>query len=381
MKVLHVVRRYGPVGGMERYVWEATQALRDLGHQVEVVCEVCSARPAGIVVHELGTVLPRPRWLALLRFGMRVRRWLQAHPHPGWLVHSHERLGCHDVTTFHGPPFATIFEKPWWRWISVRVAMQLFLEIRELAVPRQVIPVSDQVARQLLHYYPWVRSRLVAPVVPAVADPFATLRTVPGSCVTRATTPDATSAHPGSRHVIGFVGREWRRKGLVEALELAGRLRLVRPEVELLIVGPTAGELAGLSGRVRASGAVCRLVPWSARVPYEEMDVLLHPARSEPFGMVITEALAAGVPVVVSEACGAASVVTAAHGEVVPLGAGPERWLAALERQLDRTTPVPPYRRSWVQAAHETEGVYGVRRLPAVSAAGAAGAVPLRTVH
>lgn len=367
MKVVRAVRRYGPVGGMERYVWEATQALRDLGHEVEVVCEVCTARPAGIVVHELGTVMPRPRWLALLRFGMGVRRWLQANPRPGWVVHSHERLGCHDVTTFHGPPFATIFEKPWWRWLSLRVVMQLFLEIRELAVSRQVIPVSDQVARQLLHYYPWVRSWLAAPVVPAVAE-----------------APVFPPVPRRGRHVIGFVGREWRRKGLAQALDLVGRLRQVRPDVELLIVGPEPEDVAEL---MRARGTACRLVPWSARVPYEAMDVLLHPARSEPFGMVVTEALAAGVPVVVSEACGAASVVTYMHGDVVPLDAEPAHWLAALERQLDRTTPVPPYRRSWIQAARETEAVYGVRRppaavpAPAAVAASAAGTGPMRAVH
>jgi hypothetical protein len=85
MKLIQVVRRYGPVGGMERYVWELTHELRNLGHEVLVLCEVCLAdRPRGIVVHELGTIAPRPRWLALLRFGGRVARWLEEDPHPGW---------------------------------------------------------------------------------------------------------------------------------------------------------------------------------------------------------------------------------------------------------------------------------------------------------
>ena len=51
-RILHVVRRYGPVGGMERYVWELTRELQQLGHQVTVVCERCHAeKPAGIEVH------------------------------------------------------------------------------------------------------------------------------------------------------------------------------------------------------------------------------------------------------------------------------------------------------------------------------------------
>ena len=70
LKVLYVVRRYGPVGGMERYVWEVTRELAALGHQVVVVCERCHMeKPQGITVHELGEITQRPRWLSLLRFG------------------------------------------------------------------------------------------------------------------------------------------------------------------------------------------------------------------------------------------------------------------------------------------------------------------------
>lgn len=78
MQLLHIVRRFGPVGGMERYVWELTRALAAAGHNITVVCESmqADAAPAGITVVELGTVRPRPRWLAHLRFRAGYR--------PGW---------------------------------------------------------------------------------------------------------------------------------------------------------------------------------------------------------------------------------------------------------------------------------------------------------
>lgn len=44
LELLHVVRRYGPVGGMERYVWELTIELQRLGHEVTVVCGVVMPR-------------------------------------------------------------------------------------------------------------------------------------------------------------------------------------------------------------------------------------------------------------------------------------------------------------------------------------------------
>ena len=139
MRILHVVRRYGPVGGMERYVWEITRELHNLGHEIEVVCEICLAdKPQGITVHELGVIAPRPRWVSLLRFGRRVNSWLGENPHPDRLIHSHERLNSHHITTFHGPPFASVFEKPFWRLLSIRVLMQLYLERRELQTARAI---------------------------------------------------------------------------------------------------------------------------------------------------------------------------------------------------------------------------------------------------
>ena len=137
VQVVHVVRRYGPVGGMERYVWETTRALAARGVEVAVLCEALHApMPAGVVVHELGDIAPKPRWLSLLRFSRRAARWLAANPAPRQIVHSHERMGVHHVTTFHGPPFATILERAWWRRASVRVFAQLWLERRELCSPQ-----------------------------------------------------------------------------------------------------------------------------------------------------------------------------------------------------------------------------------------------------
>ena len=169
LNLLHVVRRYGPVGGMERYVWELTLQLQKMGHHVTVICERCHAeKPEGIRVHELGDVAPRPRWLAALRFDRHVVRWLADNPQPDTVIHSHERISSHDITTFHSPPFATVFEKPWWKRISLRVAMQLFLERRELCRARYIVPNSQFIKRQLTHYYPEMACKLTSPAIPGV---------------------------------------------------------------------------------------------------------------------------------------------------------------------------------------------------------------------
>jgi len=340
MKILFIVRRYGPVGGMERYVWELTRELGNLGHDVEVLCEVCLAeKPHGIAVHELGVIAPRPRWLSLLRFGRRAARWLEANPRTGWLIHSHERVDVHHVTTFHGPPFASVFEKPFWRLLSIRVLMQLYLERRELSRPLYIVPNSQVIRQQLAHYYPKLAGKLTVPIVPGVQP--VTLRS-----------PRTAPADGG---IIGFVGKEWQRKGLPLAVEIVACLRKRRPDLELWVIGPQAEEIRPFFDGWQGG---YRLLGWSDQSHYAEFDVLLHPARSEPYGMVISEAMAARVPVVVSDVCGAAAQITADAGAVVPLDAPCEQWAEEVEKQLRRNDAPPQFVRDWNDVAREYETIY-----------------------
>ncbi len=342
MKIIHIVRRYGPVGGMERYVWETTHELVKLGHQVQVICEVCAAeKPQGIEVHELGRMFYRPRWLYYWRFGRRVEKWLRAHPQPGWLIHSNERVGMHDVTTFHGPPFASVREKPWWKKISLRVAMQLYMERRELRVAQKIVPNSEIIARQLARFYPEYAHKITQPVVPGV---------LPG--VMR--TPHVVAADGG---IVGFVGREWQRKGLPLAVAICGELRKQRPRLEMLVVGPDEKEIKHLFADW--SGGY-RLLGWRTDSEhFKQIDVLLHPAKAEPYGMVISEAMAARVPVVVSDACGAAAQVSREAGEVMPLSAPLQEWVEALSLQLNRAQAPEAFVRGWDVVAEEFVAIYG----------------------
>lgn len=341
LKLIHIVRHYGPVGGMERYVWEMTQELTKLGHEVIILCEVCHASPpASIAVHELGKLQPRPRWLAYMRFSKRVESWLSTHSHSAHLIHSHERVGVHDITTFHGPPFASVRDKPWWKKISLRVAMQLWLERRELQVAKNITPNSTIIAKQLAYYYPEYAHKLTMPIVPGV---------IPG-CVR------SFRNVPSDGGIVGFVGREWQRKGLPLAVKIVSLLRKSRPNLELWVIGPSPEEIVPL---FREWQGGYKLLGWRIdNAHFEQIDVLLHPAKAEPYGMVISEAMAASVPVVVSDACGAAEQVSLLSGVVLPLSASIPEWTEAVTRQLQRQEPPPAFVRGWDEVAREAEQVY-----------------------
>jgi len=64
------------------------------------------------------------------------------------------------------------------------------------------------------------------------------------------------------------------------------------------------------------------------------------------------------VPVVVSDACGAAAQVSAGAGAVVQLVAPIEQWKRAVAAQLDRTDTIPAFVRGWDVVAHEYENIY-----------------------
>jgi len=329
LHILHVSRRFGPVGGMEGYVWHIAGEMAAKGHHIEVLCEslMADAPPKGVVVHALGRIAPKPRWLSHMRFSGRVHRWLTENPDAQRIVHSHERTADHHITTFHGPPFATILEKPWHRRLGLRVQANLWLEKREVcgAQVRAVVPNSILIGESLQQLYPCIGKRLTEPVIPGVGY-----------------IPSRTDQSIPSRGgVVGFVGKEWKRKGLDRAIDIVEQMSRSRPELEFVVAGPDPEEIRPLFGnralRFKLLGQT------DARPLFAGFDLLLHPARMEPFGMVITEALSAGVPVVASDRCGARSEVDVSR--ILPLDASTDQWADCALAALGR--PQPPYRHGW----------------------------------
>jgi phosphatidyl-myo-inositol alpha-mannosyltransferase len=130
---------------------------------------------------------------------------------------------------------------------------------------------------------------------------------------------------PGDRLRILFVGREEERKGLPVLLSAFAGLRRHIP-TQLDIVGATPEAVEPLL--VDAEGGT-ESVEAHGHVPDEELwrylheaDVLCAPSLGgESFGMVLTEAFAAGTPVVASDIAGYRQVVTHGRdGVLVPHG-------------------------------------------------------------
>jgi UDP-glucose:(heptosyl)LPS alpha-1,3-glucosyltransferase len=102
-----------------------------------------------------------------------------------------------------------------------------------------------------------------------------------------------------------FVGWEFRRKGLATVLEAMAAISFNRPN--LLVVGGDSiqpfmkqAKRLEIVDWIHFVGAQSNILPylWSS-------DIFVFPTRYEPFGIVIAEAMAAGLPVVTSRCAGA----------------------------------------------------------------------------
>jgi UDP-glucose:(heptosyl)LPS alpha-1,3-glucosyltransferase len=109
-----------------------------------------------------------------------------------------------------------------------------------------------------------------------------------------------------NRILLLFVAADFNIKGLDRVIEALSALRFVaRSQFELWIVGngkqanyePRLQQLTGLN--YRFWGGQTELAPF-----YFASDLLVHPARKEAAGMVLAEAAAARLPMLISDICG-----------------------------------------------------------------------------
>jgi phosphatidylinositol alpha-mannosyltransferase len=126
---------------------------------------------------------------------------------------------------------------------------------------------------------------------------------------------------PGEPLRIAFVGQAVERKGLPVLLRAFEGLR-EQVAAELAIVGVTAEELAPLLVDPTGVKALGRVDDAERQRVLRDADLLCAPSLGgESFGMVLTEAFAAGTPVIASDIAGYRDVVTdGADGLLVPRG-------------------------------------------------------------
>lgn len=160
---------------------------------------------------------------------------------------------------------------------------------------------------------------------------------------------------------ILFVGRLDRRKGFGCLLDSFLRLKPIYPDLRLTVVGPFDPALCQPYRRLAAAQGVTD-IDFVGYVPPEQLPAFYHQADIfcapslgfESFGIVLLEAMAAGLPVVASDIAGYRSVIhPGREGWLVPPGE-PESLAAALRHLIDH----PQQRRAMGRRGQQQAELY-----------------------
>ena len=167
---------------------------------------------------------------------------------------------------------------------------------------RRVIAVSTGVGRELQEFYGLSAGQVT--VIPNGVD-HAVFH--PVDAAARAALRTRLGL-PADRCIALFVGGDWERKGVRDAISAVAGL----PDVTFVIVGngdegamrAHAARVGG-TGNVLFAGASCTPEQW-----YQAADLLLFPSRYEAFSLVTLEAAACGLPIVAHAINGTEDLIT-----------------------------------------------------------------------
>ncbi len=298
-------------GGVQNHVRDLAETLLGLGHEVSVLAPADDdeSLPPYVVSAGRAVAVPYNGSVARLAFGpisaARVRRWLADGDFD--VLHVHEPMNpslsmlavmyakCPVVATFHTA-------------ITRSRAMAAAQGVLQLVLEKITarIAVSDLARRVQVEHL--AGGAWEVPNGVAVAK-FAHAVPLPG--------------WPGPGCALGFLGRFTEsRKGFATLLDAFARLAPDRPGLRLLVAGPgDPDELeipAGIADRVTFLGKVSE--EDKARM-LRSVDVYVAPnTGGESFGMILTEAMAAGTPVVASDLDAFRRVLDGGHaGALFPI--------------------------------------------------------------
>jgi len=359
-------------GGAEHYSIALVEQLA-VQHEMHVFAQHIEHHWPEVTYHRVSQPLVRPRWLNQLWYASATwwatRRGFD-------LVHSHENTWHGQVQTVHVLPikFNLLQGLTGWRlglrWFKIATSPRLLaywaLERSRFSLkpgPRCIVLTSQTLMASTLQAYPACESALQV-ITPGVDS-------VPGL----ATPEEKMSARlvlglPARGQCLLFVGNDYRKKGLSTLLEA---FRQCPKHVYLAVVGHP-GQVPIFKAQALASDLADRVFFLGSlrdvRLAYRAADVLVHPTREDTFAMVVLEAMAHGLPVLVSGAryCGIAALFTHDQEALVlddpcdalALAAALQRVLtdADLRARLSQAALGFARQHQWTTSAGQQEAIY-----------------------
>jgi len=382
MRVFMLSWEYPPriIGGLARHVEGLSGALASLGHEVHVITLDFPQAPyeegeGSLHVHRVPVSVPAPSfhsWVLLFNHFFEKRAGQLAHEFGAPdVIHIHDWLTVPAgvatkhllrtplVMTFHSTEASRSSNSQ-----STESAMVGGLEWWGSFEAARVIAVSGWMKSEVL-------TRLRTPVekVDQIPNAVESLK-FDGPIDTKETR--AKWGVKEGQKMITAVGRLTPQKGFDDLIRAYPAIRRAVPESRLVVVGEghMRAELESVAEQehVRDGTTFAGFISDNDLVAaLRSSDVVVVPSRSEPFGIIALEAMAAGVPLVVSRVGGLAEIVEDSVDGIEVEPNSPSAIAAATVRILsDRELAARLAARgeekarmySWENVAKRTLGVY-----------------------
>ena len=319
MKLAFLLFEYFPFGGLQRDCLKIAELCAARGHHVTIFTRAWEGeRPATVKIELLG----RRGWTNVARnraFIQQISRTLPQHSFDG--VIGFNKMPGLDVYYGADPCYVAKVKrlKPFWhRWLP---RYGHFAEAERAVFGKgqrtQILALTEGEIQHYERFYETERARF------HVLPPGIARRTfAPEQKQIIRQQKRAEQKLPLTDRLLLLVGSGFRVKGLDRAIRaLASLEELERTHTRLVVIGQNSpnefGRLAkqlGVSDRVHFLGGRHDVFDWLLAA-----DLLVHPARSEAAGMILLEALTAGLPVLTTDVCGYAfHIEKAGAGKVLP---------------------------------------------------------------
>ncbi|QSR84235.1 glycosyltransferase family 4 protein [Methylacidimicrobium sp. B4] len=313
---------YGESGGAELLASEVSDRLAESGEfEIHVLAHRWKERTRKIVYHPVD-FRRWPRVTQKRSLCLAVRKAVAEERFD--LIHSHELIDLADVVTF-GAPVGLWPRMQGKGGVGLRMMVNRGIERRLLSSRRLrwILANSNQSAQWLAEEYP----ELIGPPVevktlyPGVDGG----RFAPPCPVAREAARAELAARFGwepSDPVGLFVGNNWEHKGLGSTLEALRILRQKAYPARLLVIGSDRKKERWLA-RIRSLGLPAGDVAFLGEVGegredyFRAADFLILLSRFESFGTVVLEAVASGLPVILSNRVPAKEILPEDAGSVI----------------------------------------------------------------
>ncbi|MEJ1088252.1 glycosyltransferase family 4 protein [Microbacterium sp. Mu-80] len=298
MHIVQIIPVIGSGSGVAGSAHQLGTQLRELGHTVESFTADDARghsrkRFRSLFLHRLSRV-----WYAIdfsIAGTRKAKRFLAERPDAVSICHNAVMTG--DIYVNHGVVMAAMRARGNTKWRMLRNPLHTFTFFRDLIryrghTHRAIVALTDREVDVLNRVYGGVAVPVT--VIPHGVD---LDRFAPPSPEQRAQARAALNLDDEHRVAL-FIGHEFDRKGLADAITALAHA----PTVMLLVVGGYASAIERMRSHADAAGVAERVLfvgPRSDLPAYfAASDMFVFPTLYESYGLVITEALASGVPVI-----------------------------------------------------------------------------------